>query len=239
MSAPSTESLLQILPKARLVELGRSFGVAVPDLAKKEEQIARLVKSDRLAFTQLLSWLGRAELRTACKSHGVSADGRARQELADRLLELRGRRETLPPPPSFVRKDAPGALPRVGDIVQVRHRQYLVESVSEPLDYDQLTRVRMVCLDDDNQGRPLEVLWELELGARILAPEAQGLGQVAALDPPRNFAAYLHALKWSSVTATDGRLFQAPFRAGIKILGPSPKTVGDKGWFWKSSHLVK
>ena len=33
------------------------------------------------------------------------------------------------------------------------------------------------------------------------------------LDPPRHFAAYLHALRWNAVTSTDARLFQAPFRA--------------------------
>lgn len=61
------------------------------------------------------------------------------------------------------------------------------------------------------------VFWELELGARVLAPETHGLGAVTRMDPPRHFAAYLHALKWNAVTATDGRLFKAPFRAGIKL----------------------
>jgi hypothetical protein len=36
-------------------------------------------------------------------------------------------------------------------------------------------------------------------------------------DPPRHFAAFLHTLRWNCVTATDPNLFQAPFRAGIKI----------------------
>src|SRR5690606_7864907 len=31
------------------------------------------------------------------------------------------------------------------------------------------------------------------------------------------FAAYLHTLGWNCVTATDPNLFQAPFRAGIRI----------------------
>src|ERR1019366_8411994 len=34
-------------------------------------------------------------------------------------------------------------------------------------------------------------------------------------DPPRKFAAYLHALRWGCVTSTDPTLFQAPLRAGI------------------------
>ena len=31
------------------------------------------------------------------------------------------------------------------------------------------------------------------------------------------FAAYLHTLRWNCVTATDPRLFQSPFRAGIRL----------------------
>lgn len=111
------------------------------------------------------------------------------------------------------------AMPAAGDVVHVRHRQYLVEAVSAPTEItDQHTLVRMVCLDDDAQGRHLSVFWERELGARIAKPGMSGLGAPARLDPPRHFAAYLHALKWSSVTATDARLFQAPFRAGIHLL---------------------
>src|SRR5262245_7112089 len=36
-------------------------------------------------------------------------------------------------------------------------------------------------------------------------------------DPPRLFSAYLHTLRWNCVTATNPRLFQAPFRAGLRI----------------------
>lgn len=59
--------------------------------------------------------------------------------------------------------DAP---PRPGDIAQVRHRQYLVDEVIKPTNTirDEHTLVRLTCLDDDSQGRPLSVLWERELG---------------------------------------------------------------------------
>jgi SNF2 family DNA or RNA helicase len=36
-------------------------------------------------------------------------------------------------------------------------------------------------------------------------------------DSPRLFSAHLHTLRWNCVTATDPRLFQPPFRAGIRI----------------------
>jgi hypothetical protein len=36
-------------------------------------------------------------------------------------------------------------------------------------------------------------------------------------DPPKWFAAYYRTLRWNSVTSTDPKLFQAPYRAGIHI----------------------
>lgn len=75
----------------------------------------------------------------------------------------------------------------------------------------------MACLDDDAQGQPLDVIWELELSPEILDTEVwQSIGK-RGFDPPRHFAAYIHTLRWNCVTATDPRLFQAPFRAGIRI----------------------
>ena len=39
----------------------------------------------------------------------------------------------------------------------------------------------------------------------------------AASTNSRHFSAYIHTLRWNCVTATDPRIFQAPFRAGIRI----------------------
>jgi SNF2 family DNA or RNA helicase len=49
--------------------------------------------------------------------------------------------------------------------------------------------------------------------------EEEGWSDLASkgFDQPRQFAAFLHTLRWNCVTATDSNLFQAPFRAGIKI----------------------
>ncbi|MBX3270370.1 MAG: DISARM system SNF2-like helicase DrmD [Sandaracinaceae bacterium] len=122
------------------------------------------------------------------------------------------------PPPLFRANEVPRYAPRPGDIVSCRHRQWLVEGVAPPPAEKHATRVSLVCLDDDAQGQPLEVMWELELGARVVQPEAHGLGEVDRIDPPRYFGTYLHALKWNAVTATDEKLFQSPFRAGIKLM---------------------
>ena len=107
--------------------------------------------------------------------------------------------------------------PSPGQIVRVRQRQYLVEDVVKAPVLGDSAIVRMACLDDDAQGQPLEVLWEKEVDPEILSGESwQSLAQ-KGFDPPRLFSAYLHAMRWNCVTATNPRLFQAPFRAGIQI----------------------
>lgn len=104
-----------------------------------------------------------------------------------------------------------------GHIVRVRSRQYLVESISRPSNSDDATLVRMSCVEDDAQGEPLEVLWELEPDAYL--PKELGWNRLTkrGFDTPKLFSSYLHTLRWNCVTATNAKLFQAPFRAGIKI----------------------
>jgi hypothetical protein len=213
---PTTRSILGVLSKPRLVDIGRRFSVAIVP-STKELQVEALAASGRVRFRELLAHLGRDELKAACRAHKLDDSGRARTALAARLMQAHGMGESAPPAPLFGGQGTRRDLPRAGDIALVRHRHWMVEAVVAPPEPGQATAVELVCLDDDNQGRALQVLWELELGARVLPPEAPSL-RFSNLDSPRHFAAYLHALKWSSVTATDAKLFQAPFRAGIKLL---------------------
>jgi superfamily II DNA or RNA helicase len=107
-------------------------------------------------------------------------------------------------------------LPSPGDIVRVRQRQYLVEDVV-PGEDGQATKVGLACVDDDAQGQQLEVLWEKEIDALNESEDAWAQIGKKPFDAPELFSAYLHTLKWNCVTATDAKLFQSPFRAGIKI----------------------
>ncbi len=216
--APSVEALLSTLPKPRLVDLGRQFGVAIakPNGVPITESVDRLVESGQLVFRELLEWMRRDELRRACKSFGLNDKERSRGALSASLLAAHGT-PSIPPASVFGEVGSHRVTPAPGDVALVRHRQYLVEAVQGPRDATELTRVDLVCLDDDQQGRELSVLWELELGARVSNPH-QGLESFKSIDPPRHFAAYLHALQWSSVTATDAALFQSPFRAGIRLM---------------------
>src|SRR2546426_11817220 len=104
-----------------------------------------------------------------------------------------------------------------GQVVQVRSRAYVIEGVQPSAPGGEGTLVSLACLDDDAQGQRLDAIWELELDTEILDSEVwQAIGR-KGFDNPRYFSAYLHTLRWNCVTATDPRLFQAPFRAGIRI----------------------
>jgi len=111
----------------------------------------------------------------------------------------------------------PERLPEVGELVQLRSRRWLVEEVVPSTVQGQTALVRLACADDDAQGQVLEVYWDYELDRRILDDEGWQDLASKGFDAPRHFAAFLHTLRWSCVTATDPNLFQAPFRAGLKI----------------------
>jgi ERCC4-related helicase len=108
-------------------------------------------------------------------------------------------------------------IPATGDLVHVRSRQYLVEGVFLPPAPGDSTLVRLSCIEDDAQGEPLEVLWEREIDARLLRESDWERIASRGFDEPRLFSAFLHTLRWNCVTATDPKLFQAPYRAGIEV----------------------
>ncbi len=116
------------------------------------------------------------------------------------------------PPPSL--NPVAGRIPVRGQLVRLRTRNWLVEDIApSPAG----TWVQFACVDDDAQGDKLEVIWEAELDGQVLGGEAwEEIGQ-KGFDEPRQFAAYFNTLRWHCVTATDPKLFQAPFRAGIRI----------------------
>jgi len=152
---PSSRSVLSTLSKGRLAELGRTFAVALSPDAAREAQVELLAVSGAVRLRELLAALGRDERKAACRVHGLDDSGRARSELAARFLAEHGAGETVPPRSLFDPDRAARCTPKAGDIVQVRHRQWLVEGVVPPPEPADATLVKLVCLDDDNQGRRL------------------------------------------------------------------------------------
>jgi SNF2 family DNA or RNA helicase len=107
--------------------------------------------------------------------------------------------------------------PSPGEIARVRQRRYLVERAIEAPSPGDSGVVELSCIDDDAQGQALRVLWDREIDAEVLTGEAWDAIAKRGFDRPNLFSAYLNTLKWNCVTATDPRLFQSPFRAGIRL----------------------
>jgi SNF2 family DNA or RNA helicase len=215
-ATPTTATILDALTRERLFDLGRVFGAGLRDARQPKSVVAKILV-DALGdgrLLEILPELGRDELRIVCRAHGITGiDKLARDALIDELARAAGI-ETRPAPPPSTSHDG---IPRAGQVLAARGRQWLIESVA-PGEHRESALLRLACLDDDSPGRKLEILWDLELGARVIEPEAHGLGKPERLDPPTHFGAYLHALKWSAASASDATRFQAPFRAGIKLM---------------------
>ena len=107
------------------------------------------------------------------------------------------------------------AGPPVGSFVDVRGRPWLV--VGQEAKANLGTLVSMVCVADDAQGEPLDVLWESELAAQPLDTGGWRSISHASQNDPAAFGAYLRTIRWNTATAADRQLLQAPFRAGIRL----------------------
>ena len=113
---------------------------------------------------------------------------------------------------------SPTPVPEQGQLVRVRQRHYIVQDVAggsvEPSRPDQ-HRVRLECLDDDQVGRTLDVIWQHEVNPVV--HDQLGLPRPDAWDPKDRFDAFLHATRWSLSSVLEGLPLQAPFRGAIQI----------------------
>ncbi|MET4448663.1 SNF2 family DNA or RNA helicase [Bradyrhizobium sp. GM2.2] len=102
-----------------------------------------------------------------------------------------------------------------GAFVELRGRPWLVEeAVKGDGDFESL---KLSCIADDAQGEQLEVIWDAEIGPRILGEDNWQRVGASGPDSADVFAAHLRVIRWNSSTAAERDLFQAPFRAGIRL----------------------
>lgn len=214
---PTLETVLAALSRQRLYDLGRVMGAGLRETktAKKTalaQTLSVVLGEERLPA--VLHELGRDELRAVFRAHNGDGSKAQRVELIQALLSASG----YDPKTSWrVQPPTHDGLPKEGQVLAARGRQWLVERVRTGAAHES-PLLELACLDDDDPGKKLAMLWNLEIGARAIEPRNEGLGTPQKLDPPAHFGAYLHAMKWSSVSAADATRFQAPFRAGIKIM---------------------
>jgi superfamily II DNA or RNA helicase len=104
---------------------------------------------------------------------------------------------------------------QAGHFVGLRGRRWLVEGAHSTA--DKFDTVTLSCISDDAQGEPLEVLWDAEIAPEIIDDDSWSSVGRAAPDDPAVLAAHLRTVRWNSATAAERDLFQAPFRAGIRL----------------------
>src|SRR5581483_6972029 len=109
------------------------------------------------------------------------------------------------------------AVPEPGQLVEVRRRQWIVSSVQGQLFNSNTPQhiVTLTSLDEDALGEELQVIWQIEPGAKIL--ERAGMPKITGVDPCDKLDAFLDAVRWGAVTNADRSFLQAPFRSGITI----------------------
>ena len=103
----------------------------------------------------------------------------------------------------------PSSAPEQGQIVTVRQRRYVVTGIlpstlpTSPLVSQPAPQhlVALTSIEDDALGEGLQVIWELEPGARI--SEKVGLPDPASFDPPARLDAFLDAVRWGAIASID------------------------------------
>ncbi len=116
------------------------------------------------------------------------------------------------------------AVPEQGQLVDVRGRRYVVTDVAKGMLAPSLLAtngwqpqhlVSLASVEDDALGEELQVIWELEPGARAF--DGGALPAAHGFDPPARLDAFLNAVCWGAASTADVRALQAPFRSGIEI----------------------
>src|SRR5262245_63266219 len=114
--------------------------------------------------------------------------------------------------------------PEQGQLVNVRQRQWVVSEVArstlpegplQPLDGHPQHLVTLSSVEDDGLGEELQVIWELEPGAKAI--EKSPLPEPTGFDPPDRLDAFLDAVRWGAASTADLKNIQSPFRSGIDI----------------------
>lgn len=123
--------------------------------------------------------------------------------------------------PDQIRQGCSSAVPEPGQLVEVRRRQWVVGDVqgagidreTEGTPWQHL--VNLTSIDEDALGEELDIVWEIEPGARVL--EKAGLPRITGHDDADRLEAFLDAVSWGAATNADRSFLQAPFRSGVTI----------------------
>ena len=101
----------------------------------------------------------------------------------------------------------PALAPTRGQLARARGRMWVVADVARDSQAAVEKRpvqhlVSLVSIEDDALGEELQVIWEIEPGAR--GRDQSTLPSPTGFDPPRRLDAFLDAVRWGAVSSADG-----------------------------------
>ena len=114
--------------------------------------------------------------------------------------------------------------PEHGQLVQVRSRPWVVNDVKpsslpssamKPVFAGPQHLLTLSSVEDDGLGEELQVVWEIEPGAKVV--EKVALPEPTGFDAPDKLDAFLDAVRWGAASTADVKNIQSPFRSGIDI----------------------
>src|SRR5258707_554392 len=123
-------------------------------------------------------------------------------------------------------------IPEQGQLVNVRSRQWVVNDVCpstlptfvlKPTFSGPQHLLTLASVEDDGLGEELQVIWEIEPGAKVI--EKVALPEPTGFDPPDKLDAFLDAVRWGAASTADLKNNQSPFRSGIDIEDYQPDPV--------------
>jgi hypothetical protein len=106
--------------------------------------------------------------------------------------------------------------PKQGQIVNVRSRNWMVTDVStSTLAPDRLQiglespqhLITLSSVEDDGLGEELQVIWEIEPGAKVI--EKVALPEPTGFDPPDKLDAFFDSVRWGAASTADVKNIQA------------------------------
>src|ERR1700689_159043 len=112
-------------------------------------------------------------------------------------------------------------IPEPGQLVHVRQRQFVVTDVAagslppDPLRGRPSTDQHLIslnCVADDGFGEELQVIWEIEPGARVIDRKSD-LPAPTGFDTPQRLDAFLDAVRWGAAATAIPARSSLPFVA--------------------------
>ncbi len=101
-----------------------------------------------------------------------------------------------------------------GSFLRVRSKTWVIEQVGK---VGTIPFIDLISVEDDAQGENLRVILSSEINHEVIDPNDWSSLFQTKFEGPERLGAFLRATEWRTASAADRKLFQAPFRAGIRL----------------------